>query len=333
MRFLLRLLLIILVPLAVSLLISKAMTLIFMTPISAEDTTPVFFEVLPGQSFRTIAKELEKRNLVRYWWSLDVLGRLRKGRGIINTGEYELSRKMNAIELLEKLFSGDTYKRKVTIKEGTSIWGIGQLFEEAGLISKSDFEKAIVDPVLIARANIQASSLEGYLFPDTYLFSRPVTAEQVIQTLLNEGNKNWTDDYIRRAASMNMSRHEVLTIASIIEKESGVVAEQPIIASVIQNRLKSGMKLQLDPTVIYGIPNFNGNLTKADLERPSPYNTYVNYGLPPGPIANPGKSAIHAALFPAETQFAYFVADGSGGHTFSITLAEHNDAVRRYQLK
>jgi UPF0755 protein len=240
---------------------------------------------------------------------------------------------MNPTEILQKLMSGDTFKRKVTIKEGVSIWAIGALLENAGLCSREEFEHAVLDQPLLLRLGIQASSAEGYLFPETYHFSRPITAAQIVERMVKEFERSWTEKAATLAKNFNLSRHELVTLASIVEKESGVIAEQPIISSVIHNRLKAGMKLQMDPTVIYGITNFSGNLTKEDLERPSPYNTYVNYGLPPGPICNPGRSALEAAVAPAITQFLYFVADGKGAHVFSTTLAEHNEAVKTYQLK
>ena len=151
--------------------------------------------------------------------------------------------------------------------------------------------------------------------------------------MLEEGEKRWIPEFTERADLLRMSRHEVLTFASIVEKESGNTSEQPLVSSVFHNRLQQGMRLQSDPTVIYGVPNFDGNLTKAHLETVTPYNTYTNPGLPPGPIANPGESAIRATLFPAQTNFLFFVADGKGGHVFSTTLAEHNEAVRRYQIE
>ena len=320
-----------LIPAIIAYAMTRFLQTVFLTPIDSADTTPVFVEIAPGKSFRAIAQDIESKKLIRYWWSLEVLGRIRKQAAVISVGEYELSRSMNATEILEKLSKGDTFKRRITIKEGASIWGIGSIIEEAGLGTKADFEKVVTDPQVIGQLGIQAASLGGYLFPETYLFSKPITVLQIVRRLVEQGNRMWDSRLRSQAESIHLSRHEVLTLASIIEKETGMVTEQGIISSVFHNRLKQGMKLQTDPTVIYGIPNFNGNLTKADLEKPSPYNTYVNYGLPPGPIANPGKSAIEAALFPSTTQFLYFVADGTGGHFFSTTLAEHNQAVNRFQ--
>jgi UPF0755 protein len=328
----LRISFLILVPVLVAIAVYRFLALAILTPVDANDTVPVFVEVAPKKTFRSVAQDLQEKRLVRFWWSLEILGRLSGGSAVINTGEYELNRAMNAKEILKKLTSGDIYKRRVTIKEGTSIWAIGQLLDDAGLAVKDAFSKLVTDTPFITSLGINEQSLEGYLFPETYFFSKPIDAQRIIRMMFDQSVRNWPKHFANQAEELHYSRHEILTLASIIEKESGLVAEQPVISSVFHNRLKQGMKLQADPTVIYGIPNFNGNLTKADLERPSPYNTYVNYGLPPGPITNPGKSAIEAALFPAKTEFLYFVADKKGGHHFSVTLAEHNKAVARYQL-
>jgi UPF0755 protein len=178
---------------------------------------------------------------------------------------------------------------------------------------------------------IAGTSLEGYLFPDTYQFPRNTSAKKIVVAMNDQLQKRWLPEWDDRLKQLSMTKHQALTLASIIEKESGGVAEQPVISSVFHNRLKKGMKLQADPTVIYGIPNFNGNITKEDLQTPTPYNTYVITGLPPGPIANPGVSAIKAALYPVTTNYLYFVANGQGGHIFSETLDDHNELVNAYQ--
>jgi UPF0755 protein len=238
---------------------------------------------------------------------------------------------MKPQEILAKLLSGEVFKRKVLVKEGATIKQIAKLLEEAGLISAESFITTSRDQTLLKTAGIKHDSFEGYLFPETYLFSRPITAKDVIWRMLEEGDNRWPTEYTERADQLNMVRHEVLTLASIIEKESGNFQEQPTIASVFHNRLGQGMRLQADPTVIYGLENFDGNIRKADLSNPHRYNTYVHFGLPPGPICNPGASAIKAALYPTETAYLFFVSNGQGSHIFSATLQEHNNAVNRYQ--
>jgi UPF0755 protein len=289
-------------------------------------------EIENNKSFREICRKIQSEGVLRHWWVLEVLARLKKSDTAVNAGEYELSPSMLPAEILKKLVAGEVFKRKVTVREGLSVWEIGALTAEAGLVSKEDFDKGVADPKFLAIAGLNAQSFEGYLFPETYFFSRPITVKTIIFAMIEQGEKNWPAEYTARADELNFTRHEILTLASIIEKESGNIDEQPTISSVLHNRLAQGMKLQVDPTVIYGIKNFNGNLTKQDLQTPTPYNTYVNFGLPPGPIANPGATAIKAALYPAETSYLFFVADGQGRHVFSSTLQEHNEAVRRYQL-
>lgn len=328
---LIRLVLIVLVPVLIGISTYRVLKFYFMQPVDPSDTTLKLVEIAPGQTFKKVAKTLEERQIIRTWWSVVVLSRLKKQDTHISAGEYQLSGSMTPKDVLAKLSSGDVFKRKVTVREGSSVWDVGALLEEAGIISKAEFNEGLVDTKLLAKAGIYGESFEGYLFPETYLFSRPIDAQKIIWTMLEEGEKRWSRDASLRADRIGMSRHEILTLASIIEKETGIIDEQPTISSVFHNRLKQGMKLQADPTVIYGISDFNGNLTKKDLETPSPYNTYLNFGLPPGPICNPGEDAINAALYPADTDYLFFVADGSGGHVFSATLKEHNEAVRKYQ--
>lgn len=330
-RFILRLGLILSVPLFVSVITFIFLRRAFLLPLDPQSTMKITVEIAAGRNFADICRELKNKGVIKYAWALDALGRFRKADTKISAGEYELSPAMDPRSILHKLISGDVIKRQITVKEGFTIKDIARALETAGIIKAEDFEREASDPRLLSKAGISAASFEGYLFPETYFFSRPVSAQTIIWTMLEEGERHWPREFTEKAEKMRLSRHEVLTLASIIEKESGNVDEQPLISSVFHNRLSQVMKLQSDPTVIYGLPNFNGNLTKEDLQNPHPYNTYVNFGLPPGPIANPGLSAIKAALFPKQTTFLFFVADGSGKHVFSTTLAEHNEAVARFQ--
>lgn len=326
-----RLAVIIIIPVFVAVITYMVMRDAFLEPANVADSNTVLVELGPDHTFRSICKLLQEKGLVRHWWSLELLARMRKSDRSINAGEYELSPNMDPRAILKKLASGEVFKRRVVLKEGTSVWELGKIVEAAGLVSQQDFDAALTDPKLLASAGIAGGSFEGYLFPETYYFSRPITPRDVIWRMIEEGEKRWPADYSNRSDELQLSRHEILTLASIIEKESGNVEEQPLISSVFHNRLSQGMKLQSDPTVIYGIPNFNGNLTKDDLQTPTPYNTYMNFGLPPGPIGNPGESAIKAALYPRDSTYLFFVADGTGKHVFSTTLQEHNEAVNLYQ--
>lgn len=325
------LVLLVLVPLIIGAGTVAVLYYVFLMPMGPPEAPVRLFEIAPGKSTREICTDLQSQGIVRFGWGVCTLARLKGADTGISAGEYELSPSMTPKRVAEKLINREVFERKVTIPEGTAVAGIGPLLEQAGIITKEEFDKEVSNPELLRRLGLDGKSLEGYLFPDTYKFSRPTTAYSVIMRMFDEAEKRWSPSYSDELERIGMSRHELLTLASIIEKETGVVAEQAQISAVFHNRLKVGMKLQADPTVIYGIPNFNGNLTKEDLQAASPYNTYVNFGLPPGPITNPGESAIKAAIFPADVPYLYFCATGSGSHVFSKTLDEHNQAVNRYQ--
>jgi UPF0755 protein len=200
----------------------------------------------------------------------------------------------------------------------------------AGFANMDEFVRLCRDRTFIQSLGIQADSLEGYLFPETYLFPRDTSTQDVIKAMAARFFKVW-DKYADMARGHELSRHQIITLASIVEKETGAPQERPMIAAVFLNRLKKKMRLETDPTVIYGIPDFDGNLTKKHLQTPTPYNTYVIDGLPPGPIANPGEDSIKAVLQPANTDYLFFVSKNDGTHQFSRTLKEHNQAVSQYQ--
>jgi UPF0755 protein len=319
------------VPVLVGIAVYAGLHHAFMVPLQPGNTAAVLFEVPPQATLKSVAKRLEEQGLVAYWWSVAVLARLNGKDKNIVAGEFEISAGQTPQEILNKLISGKTYKRRVTIREGMTVAEIPALFEAAGLMKATDLETVLHQPELLREAGITVGSFEGYLFPDTYFFSRPLTPRDAVLAMVKEGNKRWTPEFQARSDELKLTRHAVLTLASIIEKESGNVVEQPRVSSVFHNRLRINMRLQSDPTVIYGMEQFSGNITKADLETPTPYNTYTENGLPPGPIANPGDSAIRAALYPQETTFLYFVSDGNGAHVFSSNLQDHNRAVLRYQ--
>jgi len=331
MNALSRIALVILVPLLVAFVTYRFMRSSFLSPLDPNNTEVVLVEVQPDKSFREICTLLEEKGVIRHWWSVEILARLKKNDRNISAGEYEVSASMDPRTVLAKLASGEVFKRKITVREGSSVWEIGTLVDQAGLMSQQEFDNAIADPRLLAEAGIAAPSFEGYMFPETYYFSRPLNARAIIWRMLEEGEVHWPGQYSARADELQLSRHEILTLASIIDKEALNADQQPLISSVFHNRLSQGMKLQSDPTVIYGIPNFKGVLSKEDLQTPTPYNTYMNFGLPPGPIGNPGETSIKAALYPRESTYLFFVSDGVGRHVFSTTLQEHNEAVALYQ--
>ncbi len=246
-------------------------------------------------------------------------------------GEYLFPEPPSALTVWRKMVHGDVKRYVLAVPEGANIYDIAEEIDGIGLLDPDEFLAAATSPALLSRLGFAGPSAEGFLFPDTYVFVKPVTAEEVLGTMLRQFRKRFTDGMATKARAEGYSIPEVVTIASIIEKETGIDAERPLVSAVIRRRLAIGMPLQMDPTVIYGLRRFGENLTKKDLQARNPYNTYVNRGLPPGPIANPGLPSLEAALSPARTDYLYFVSRNDGSHVFSRTLSEHNRAVSRYQ--
>ena len=240
---------------------------------------------------------------------------------------------MRPTDILAKLVAGDVYQHSVTIPEGYNVVQIADMLDQKGLADKQDILRLSKDPEFIDSVKIKAPTLEGYLFPDTYRFARYTPPEFIVRTFINRFNEMVTPEIQAQAKTMGMTLQEVLTLASVVEKETGLASERPLVSGVFHNRLRKNIPLQSDPTVIYALEYFDGNIRKADLSVQSPYNTYVVRGLPPGPIANPGLAAIQAALHPTPSDFVYFVSRNDGSHKFSATLAEHNKAVDKYQRR
>jgi UPF0755 protein len=205
--------------------------------------------------------------------------------------------------------------------------------EQHGVTSRIDFLQLARDPTFISSLGLKIDTLEGYLYPDTYKFPRSVKAKEVVATMVDHFRQIFVPEMQARAMELKMTEHEVVTLASVIEKETGADGERAEISAVFHNRLRKRIPLQSDPTVIYGLTGFDGNIRKKDLSTPSPYNTYKVVGLPPGPIANPGLRAIQATLYPSNSHALYFVSRNDGTHQFSATLAEHNQAVEKYQKR
>lgn len=300
-------------------------------PLDSSNQAASIFEVAPDKSFREVAADLEVNNYIKHRLAIRLLARLQKKDTLVMAGEYEFSPSMSPQQILDAMVEGRMLLRKITIKEGVTVREIGPLLEEAGISPKASFEAELNNTALLEELKISATSFEGYLFPETYRIQRNTPPRKVIQMLHKQLESNWSEEWNVRLLELQMTKHQLLTLASIIEKESGNVEEQPVISSVFHNRLKRGMRLQADPTVIYGIANFNGNITKVDLQTLTPYNTYLIPGLPPGPIANPGLRAIKAALYPAPSEYLFFVGNGKGEHIFSETLEQHNQAVNIFQ--
>jgi len=291
-------------------------------------------EVAPGTPFSRVSADLAGRGLIKNARAFQALAILKRVQNQVQVGEFELSANMTAGEILSALTRGRSIQYAVTIPEGHRISEIAAVLEEKGLAGRESFIALSRDPEVIASYGLDAPGLEGYLFPDTYHFSK-FTPERTILNVMVATFKEraMLPEVLERAQALNLSLHQAVTLASLIEKETGVAEERPLISSVFHNRLAINMKLQTDPTVIYALENFDGNLRKKDLFIDSPYNTYRYPGLPPGPIANPGLESILAALSPAKTDYLFFVSRQDGSHQFSTNLPDHNRAVSKYQLK
>jgi UPF0755 protein len=284
----------------------------------------------PGSGIRKLAVELKSGGIIRSSWHFILVTRLRGDAHHLKAGDYRFNDGMTPDAILKKLVSGDVDYLKFSLPEGYSTHQAAELLEQKGYFKRSVFLEKCRDTALLARLGLNETSVEGYLYPATYNLSRGGSEEQLISQMVAKFEQKYAELTSGGRSAGGLSRHAVVTLASLIEKEAISAEEKPLISSVFHNRLRIGMPLQSDPTAVYGVRAFAGKVTRADIDRPSPYNTYLIKGLPPGPIGNPGVDALEAALHPAVTQYIYFVARQDGTHQFSRTLEEHNRAVRRY---
>jgi UPF0755 protein len=283
-----------------------------------------------GSGIRKLAAELKAGGVIRSSWHFVLLTRLRGQAHRLKAGDYRINDGMTPAFILKKIAAGDVDFRKFSLPEGYSIYQAAELLEQKGYFKREEFLAACRDRALLERLGIGQGSVEGYLYPATYNLSRSGSAEQLITQMVDQFNRRYAELAGEKGGARGLSRHGVLTLASLIEKEAVSAEEKPLISSVFHNRLRIGMPLQSDPTAVYGVRAFSGKVSKGDIEQRTPYNTYLIKGLPPGPIGNPGADAIKAALQPAATNYLYFVARKDGTHQFSRTLDEHNRAVRTY---
>jgi UPF0755 protein len=300
-------------------------------PASAEPVKQVII-VEPGQKFKSLSQILHKKGVIDHPAKFRLFSRIKGYDKNIKAGEYILSPTMTPKIILEIFVIGKVRLHSITIPEGYNLRQVARVVSRAGLATRADFLKAATNAELVHSKGIDAKTFEGYLFPDTYYFTKEATAEKIISSMVKRFWSVFNPEWKNRAKTLGFTIHQVVTLASIIEKEAGVALERPIISSVFHNRLKRRIRLESDPTVIYGIEDFNGNIRRRDLAENTPYNTYRIKGLPPGPIATAGTKAIKAALYPAETRFLYFVSKKDNTHQFSTNLKDHNRAVRKYQL-
>jgi len=299
------------------------------TPDTHKDP-PVRFTVDQGEAFSAITKRLAREGLLRYPRALSVYAWLTRKDKRIHAGTYELSGEEKPVAIVHKLTTGDVLKIPVTVPEGFMHRQIAGVVASTVGADSAAFSALFDDGDFLLELSVDGPSLEGYLFPDTYLLPWGMPPRAVTKVMLARLHTVFGDSLQARARELGLSRHEVITFASIVEAETRVQEELPLVSAVYHNRLRRGMRLEADPTVAYAMGGYKGRLLFKDLETDSPYNTYLHRGLPPGPICSPGEGAIRAVLYPDSTCTAlYFVAEGNGRHIFSRTLEEHTAAIRR----
>ncbi len=299
---------------------------------AAGTSAPVVVRLPRGSGLRQVARLLSRAGVVDHPRLFVLAARLSNRTTGLKAGEYRLSAAMSYGAILEHLHRGRVLLHQVVIPEGFTLEQIARRLAARGLVDKQRFLALARDPAFARSLGIAAPSLEGYLFPATYRLPRGLGERAVLARMVRRFLKEW-----RRLAPLarrrGMNRHQVVTLASIIEREAKLPFERRLISAVYHNRLKKNMPLQADPTVIYGLEGFDGNLTRRDLASDTPYNTYLHRGLPPGPICSPGAASLKAALDPAPVDYLYFVARGDGSHHFSASYRQHARAVRRYQKR
>jgi UPF0755 protein len=284
-----------------------------------------------GSTLREAAQLLRDEHVIPGVERFLILAKLRGVETKVRAGEYRFHTRMLPSEVLDRLMVGEEALESVTIPEGYTLVQIADLLEQKGLTLRGRFLEIARDPHFVASVGVEGNSVEGFAFPDTYRLRRGMDEADILRMMIARFGEIYGEDFARRQKELGFRRSEVVTLASMIEKETAIAPEKPFISAVFHNRLGRGMRLESDPTVIYGLKDFDGNLRREDLQVDSPFNTYVRKGLPPGPIANPGRDSIWASLSPAPVDYLFFVSKNDGSHHFSTTLAEHNRAVQRYQ--
>jgi UPF0755 protein len=296
----------------------------------------VFVEIPAGATLGGIARQLVEAGVVPDDVTFRMAARLEGATRRLQAGEYWFTSAATPREVVRRIAAGDVYTRRVTFPEGLTIAQLADMFEREGLGPRADFVEEAGNAALIAEVDPEAEDLEGYLFPDTYPFRRRTTAAEVVRAMVAGFERAFDEDLRAAARAQGMTVREVATLASLIEKETAAPDERVLVSAVYRNRLRIGMPLQCDPTVIYALMRagrWDGNIRRQDLQFDSPYNTYRHAGLPPGPIAGFGRAALVAALNPADVKYLYFVSRNDGTHVFASTLAEHNRNVARWQIR
>jgi UPF0755 protein len=294
------------------------------------------FEVMEGQNVRQIADALAAQELIQHTRTFLLGYRLFYSGTSLKAGEYQLERPLSPRQLLHILSEGKILLHPITIPEGLTQREIARHLEEHYGLDADIFLLAFANASLIHSTDAQAEDLEGYLFPDTYHFPKNTSPQQMVDAMVDQFQQVFNETWISRAAERGLSIREVVILASLVENETSRAEERELVSAVFHNRLRIGMKLDCDPTIVYVLKNadeYTGRLRYKDLKLDDPYNTYLYPGLPPGPISNPGRAALYAALNPADVDYLYFVSRNDGSHHFSRTYREHQNAVNRYQRR
>jgi UPF0755 protein len=290
-------------------------------------------QIPKGATFRQAVEIFSQEGVIRDKNFFILAGRITGLDRRIRAGYYQIYRPMDALDLLRVLRDGQIIEFAVTVIEGDSLQEIAGKLSEKGIVTRETFLALASDAKFLYTFDIDSPSAEGYLFPDTYRIPKGMEPRETVAMMINNLRGKLTFEMMERIEELGFSENEILTLASIIEKEAVTDDERAVISAVYHNRLKKRIPLQADPTAIYGIKGSKEKILLSDLKRKTPYNTYVVRGLPPGPIASPGIKSIMAALYPADVPYIYFVSNNDGTHTFSVTLAEHNTAVNAYREK
>ena len=295
-----------------------------------------------GSDLKTVSSILKKEGIIKNTFAFNLLAKYKSAERDLKAGEYQLSLDMPPLQILNLILEWKVYQYPVTIPEGYNIFEIASLLNKKELADRKKFLLSAFNSNFTKSLGIDANNLEGYIFPDTYYLSKGMDEKVILKKMVDTFKKAVSEEISNNYQKTGLIQHQIITLASLIEKETSNEKEKSIISAVFHNRLKKKIRLQCDPTVIYSLlleglkKNeiiYDGNIRKEDLSIDSPYNTYRYGGLPPGPIANPGKSSIHAAMHPSASKYIYFVSKNDGNHHFSATIEEHSRAVRIYQPK
>jgi UPF0755 protein len=305
-------------------------------PYKGYEASETFVEIAPGSGSAAMGRKLADAGVVPNTSAFRLAVWMRGAGRRLQAGEYRFDQPMSPLQVVDRIARGDVYLRSVTFREGLTVRQMAAIFEEKEFGSAEAFIKAAADASAIRSLDPAAPDLEGYLFPDTYALPRRTSADQLVARMVSRFEAALTPDIREQAAARGLSLRELVTLASLVEKETARPEERPLVAAVYSNRLRIGMGLQCDPTVIYALERagrYSGNITREDLRFDSPYNTYRYAGLPPGPIAAPGLASLQAAADPADVSYLYFVSRNDGSHAFATTLDEHNRNVQQWQVQ